>query len=298
MPASHEIIDRYLVYLRVEKGLAANTLQAYSADVNDFFQFAEQKGGLGPEAITEQTLLEYALSLSKRRMRHATLARRIVALRRFFQFAHERAYLKADPAKNLDSPRRQLKLPAFLNRSEMDQLLQEPDLKKPEGLRDRTMLEILYATGLRVSELVGLQPAMVNRDHGYIRTVGKGNKERIVPLGKTALDFHSRYLEEARPLLAKLRDSGHLFLTRRGSGMTRQTFWNMIKRRARMAGIKKNVTPHTIRHSFATHLLEGGADLRSLQMMLGHSDISTTQIYTHVSGSRLREVHQKFHPRP
>ena len=139
---------------------------------------------------------------------------------------------------------------------------------------------------------------MVNRDHGYIRTVGKGNKERIVPLGKTALDFHSRYLEEARPLLAKLRDSGHLFLTRRGSGMTRQTFWNMIKRRARMAGIKKNVTPHTIRHSFATHLLEGGADLRSLQMMLGHSDISTTQIYTHVSGSRLREVHQKFHPRP
>lgn len=297
-PKATSLLDRYLVHLRVEKGLSTNTLQAYNTDLLDFFDFIERNKITELSQVSQEHLLLYALHLSKRQLQHATLARKIVSLRRFFSFAAERGHLKADPAQRVESPRRQLKLPSVLSRSELEVLLKQPDLQTPAGLRDRTMLEFLYAAGLRVSELVSLRPEFVNRQHGYIRTTGKGSKERIVPLGKSALAFHEQYLAEARPHLARHRDSGHLFLSRRGHGLTRQGFWTRLKAHGRRAGIKKNISPHTLRHSFATHLLEGGADLRSVQTMLGHSDIATTQIYTHVSGKRMREVHEKFHPRP
>jgi integrase/recombinase XerD len=296
-PESMTLLDRYLIHLRVEKGLARNTLQAYNTDLIDFFNFLEKEKKDDLSQVDAELLLKYAIHLSKRRVQNATLARKIVSLRRFFAFAVERNFLKKDPTQLMDSPKRRLKLPSFLSRSELEELLKQADLKKPEGLRDRTMLEFLYAAGLRISELVSLRPEYVNRQHGYIRTTGKGSKDRIVPLGKSAMNFHQQYLDCARPLLAKHHDSGHLFLSRRGHGLSRQGFWKRLKHYGFKAGIKKNISPHTLRHSFATHLLEGGADLRSVQTMLGHSDISTTQIYTHVSGSRLREIHQKFHPR-
>lgn len=301
MPLSSELtnlLDRYLIHLRVEKGLAGKTLQAYNTDLIDFFRFLEKQKIQELSHVTQESLFKYAIDLSKRQIRHTTIARKIVSLRRFFVFAVEGNYLKEDPAKLIESPGCQLKLPCVLSRHELEELFKQPDLKTPEGLRDRTMLEFLYAAGLRVSELVSLRPEYVNRQHGYIRTTGKGSKDRIIPIGKIALKFHQQYLEEARPHLAKKRDGAHLFLSRRGQGLSRQAFWTRIKKYGRAAGIKKNISPHTLRHSFATHLLEGGADLRSVQTMLGHSDISTTQIYTHVTGSRLREVHEKFHPRP
>ena len=290
-------LDRYLVHLRVEKGLATNTIEAYNADLMDFYDYLARLKITQLHQITQEKLLEYVISLSKRPIQHTTLARKVVSLRRFFAFLVERNQLKEDPAKRMDSPQRQLKLPSVLSRSELEELLKQPDLKRPEGLRDRTMLEFLYASGLRVSELVGLRPEFINNQHGYIRTIGKGAKERIIPMGKSALAYYQHYLETARPKLARKRDSGQLFLSRRGNGMSRQSVWERLRTYARQAGIKKPISPHTLRHSFATHLLEGGADLRSLQMMLGHSDISTTQIYTHVSGSRLKEIHQKYHPR-
>lgn len=292
-----EILDRYLIYLRVEKGLASNTVQAYSSDLADFSRFLGKRKLHALSEVDQETLLEYAITLSRRQVRHATLARKVVALRQFFQFAALREGLKKDPTRQLEAPRRQIKLPTVLSRDELESLLAQPDLTSAIGMRDRTMLELFYATGLRVSELTSLRPEAVNRQHGHVRTIGKGSKERIVPIGRVGLDFCRRYLEEARPELAQKADSGHLFLSRRGRPLSRQGVWNLLKKYALMAGIGKNVTPHSLRHSFATHLLEGGADLRSVQTMLGHADISTTQIYTHVTGKRLREVHEKFHPR-
>lgn len=293
----NELLDRYLVYLRVEKGLASNTLQAYRSDLNEFFKFLKKQKITDLAKLDQELLLTYAIRLSQSTLQHNSLARKIVSLRRFFAFAVDRSFLTKDPSNLIESPKQHMKLPSFLSRKELDALMQQANTDTTEGLRDRTMLEFLYAAGLRVSELISLRPEFINRQHGYLRTTGKGSKDRIVPLGKVAMGFHQRYLQEARPKLSRHRDSGHLFLSRRGRGLSRQAFWKRVKHYAQLAGIKKNISPHTLRHSFATHLLEGGADLRSVQMMLGHSDISTTQIYTHVTGSRLREVHQKFHPR-
>jgi len=282
----------------VERGLAAKTVQAYHSDLTDFWGFAVRHK-VGELAQLEAALtLRYVLSLSKRRLAPASMARKIVALRQFFQYCIKRQWLKKDPSEALESPQQASKLPHFLSRAEMEHLLNQPDLKTATGLRDRTMLEFLYAAGLRVSELVGLRPEQVDLSQGYVRTTGKGSKDRVVPLGSSSLQFMKRYLEEARPHLIRLRDEGPLFLTQRGRGMTRQAFWARIKKYAKIAGLKRSTSPHTIRHSFATHLLEGGADLRSVQAMLGHADIATTQIYTHVTGKRLRETHAKYHPRP
>ncbi len=296
-PELANILDLFLIHIRVEKGLSANTLQAYSQDLIDFFIFLEKKKLTKLDHVSQENLVDYVLALNKRHMAHASLARKIVSLRQLFGFAKNRGLLKEDPSQLIDSPKKSLRLPHTLSRDELDQVMQQPDEKKPDGLRDRTMLEFVYAAGLRASELVALRPESVNRQHGYIRTIGKGSKERIIPLGKVALAYYQRYLTEGRPLLARQGDTGHLFLSRRGRGMSRQGFWSRIKHYAKKAGLQKSIYPHSLRHSFATHLLEGGADLRSVQVMLGHADISTTQIYTHVSGSRLRKVHEQCHPR-
>ncbi len=298
VPTADEALDRFLIYLRIEKGLAANTVSAYSTDLVAWFRFAGTKKKPQLTSWNTPLLLQYVISLSKRQLKATTLARKIVTLRQFFNFCLREKYLTEDPTTSLDTPQKGLKLPNVLSRSDLEKLLQQPDLKTPEGLRDRTMLEFLYATGLRVSELIQLRPEQIHLQQGYLRTTGKGSKDRVVPLGKSCLTFYRRYLEEGRPQLVKARDGGFIFLTRRGGRLTRQAFWTLLKKRARAAGIRQTISPHTLRHSFATHLLEGGADLRSVQAMLGHADIATTQIYTHVTGKRLREIHQKFHPRP
>lgn len=288
----------FLIELKVEKGLAKKTAEAYRTDLTDFFHFVRRTRCQGLSDIDRSLLLRYLLSLSDRHLAHATLARRVVSLRQFFQFCVKKKWLSQNPAEVLATPNRTLKLPHYLNQRELQALFAQADLNKPLGLRDRTMLEFLYAAGLRVSELVALTPGQVEPRHGYVRTTGKGSKDRVVPLGSTCLSFYQRYLGEARPQLTRRGDDGRLFLTRAGQGMTRQAFWERIKKYALTAGLKRDISPHTLRHSFATHLLEGGADLRSVQAMLGHADISTTQIYTHVTGKRLREIHQRFHPRP
>jgi integrase/recombinase XerD len=293
----HHALDRLIMFLQVEKGLAPNTLQAYSSDLQDFLGWLSEHKFTQLKHLTNEVLIQYVLHLSGSGMAHTSLARKVVSLRRYCSFLTEEKLIREDPAQLLESPKRPLRLPKYLSRDEITRLFLEPDELKPEGLRDRTMLEFVYAAGLRVSELVQLRPESINRQHGYVRTLGKGSKERIVPLGTEAIEYHRRYLDEARHRFTKNRDSGHLFLTRRGSGMSRQTFWNRLKQYGVTAGIKKNITPHSLRHSFATHLLEGGADLRSVQMMLGHADISSTQIYSHVTGARLRELHEKCHPR-
>jgi len=229
------------------------------------------------------------------------MARCLVSIRMFYRFLVSEGNIESNPARLLGIPKMYQHLPDVLSRDEMDSLLMQPDITTALGKRDKAIVEILYATGLRVTELIGLTMYNINLEVGAIRTIGKGSKERIIPMGSKAMDSLKKYLQESRPLLLKKRyatGGSHLFLNSRGSPITRQGVWKIIKKYALMAAITKSVTPHTLRHSFATHLLEGGADLRSVQIMLGHADISTTQIYTHVTGGRLKEIHEKYHPRP
>ncbi|MBC2742269.1 MAG: tyrosine recombinase XerD [Desulfosarcina sp.] len=224
-------------------------------------------------------------------------ARHLVSLRGFFKFLTNEKIIEKNPAKQIDLPKTGLQLPDVLTVADVEALIHTPDRNKPEGLRDAAMLELLYGAGLRVSELILLEMTGINLEAGFVRVFGKGSKERVVPVGRMALTAVQDYLDRSRPLLLKNRSSVYLFVTRRGSAMTRQSFWNLIGRYGRLAKLKKKVTPHSLRHSFATHLLEGGADLRAIQMMLGHADISTTQIYTHVAHRQLVEAHKKYHPR-
>jgi integrase/recombinase XerD len=285
----------FLEYLAVEKGLAQNTILAYSRDLGKFLGFVKKEklalAGVGEEAVVRFVHQQSRAGLSARSM-----ARLISALKSFFKFLILSGFLKKDPASELTTPSTWLALPKVLTVKEVEALLRAPDEKKPQGLRDRAMLEVLYGSGLRVSELVSLRPADVNLGEGFLICRGKGGKERIVPLGREACSSVGRYLREVRPRFES-GPSPFLFLTRRGKEFTRQGFWKLLRRHAGTAGLAAGVSPHILRHSFATHLLERGADLRSVQLMLGHSQITTTQIYTHVSRERLRRIYDQFHPR-
>ncbi|MGA2363456.1 MAG: site-specific tyrosine recombinase XerD [Candidatus Aminicenantales bacterium] len=296
-PASSpgDTLRLFLEYLAVEKGLAQNTILAYSRDLGKFLDFVKKEklalAGAGEEAVVRFVHQQSRAGLSARSM-----ARLISALKSFFKFLILSGFLKKDPASELTTPSTWLTLPKVLTVKEVEALLRAPDEKKPQGLRDRAMLEVLYGSGLRVSELVSLRPADVNLGEGFLICRGKGGKERIVPLGREACSSVGRYLREVRPRFES-GPSPFLFLTRRGKEFTRQGFWKLLRRHAGTAGLAAGISPHILRHSFATHLLERGADLRSVQLMLGHSQITTTQIYTHVSRERLRRVYDQFHPR-
>ena len=296
MTEQERIFLSYLNYLRVERGLSANTLEAYRRDILDFLSFLNEKKLALPD-VRKGELSGYLQTLYAR-LSARSVARKIVSLRSFYRYLLLDRHVTEDPTENLDSPRTWRSLPKYLTLPEVDLLLLQPDIEVPLGLRDRTMLEVLYATGLRVTELVRLRTAEVNLEVGFLRTQGKGSKERLVPIGDSALGFIRRYLADARPqLLRKRLNSPFLFVTRQGKPMSRQYFWMMIVKYGKQAAIGKPLTPHVLRHSFATHLLERGADLRAVQMMLGHADISTTQIYTHVTRERLKQVYDKYHPR-
>lgn len=288
--------ESYLNYLRVERGLANNTIEAYRRDLSDFLAFLGSRE-TGLERVGKPEIIEYLQHLYGA-LSPASVARKIVSLRSFFRFLLLDGYLGSDPTETLESPRTWRGLPKYLTSDEVVALLNQPDLETPHGLRDRAMLEVLYATGLRVSELVKLKTSEINFDVGFLQTMGKGSKERIVPIGDSALTFTRRYIDDARPHFLKRRTPRpELFLTQQGKSMTRQNFWLILTKFGKALGIEQKLSPHVLRHSFATHLLENGADLRAVQMMLGHADISTTQIYTHVTRERLKKIYDRFHPR-
>ncbi|MBI2087696.1 MAG: site-specific tyrosine recombinase XerD [Deltaproteobacteria bacterium] len=290
-------IDAFLAMLAAEKGLSRNTLEAYSRDLNRTADFLRGRRIAAWEEAQAHHLRSYLSWLHDRRLSARSVARNVVALRQFYRFLEQEEIIGENPLPPLLLPKAATKLPHALGRDEVRVLLAEPDPSTPLGLRDQAMIELLYATGLRVSELVSLQTHQIDLQGDYLTVRGKGAKVRLVPFGRWAREGLVRYLREARPRLLRGRTSAFLFVTRSGRPLTRQGFWKLIRGYARAAGIEKRVTPHTLRHSFATHLLEGGADLRSVQSMLGHADISTTQIYTHLSRTHLKEVHRKYHPR-
>lgn len=284
---------QFLDHLTVERGLAAASVAAYRADLRLFFEGC----GKGPKEVAREDVRAFLARQRADGHSAATAARRLVALRTFYRFLQLERQVQEDPTENVDSPRGLKRLPQYLTAEEVERLLASPEVVSPTGLRNRAILEVLYATGIRVSELTGLTLERYNPEAGYILVMGKGSKERVVPLGEVAQDWVERYRAESRPKLLKKRASHALFVSTRGAGMSRQMVWIMIGAYARQAGIAKHLSPHTLRHSFATHLLEHGADLRSVQLLLGHSDISTTQIYTHVEQERLKRIYRQYHPR-
>jgi len=286
----------FLEYLRVEKGLAANSVVAYQRDLVELMEFVRKISRELTE-VRRDDLRNFLASLHRRGLSARSVARHLVSLRNFFRFLVKEGKVRQDPTRDIDAPRIGQRLPKYMTTDEVDALLQQPDPSTPLGLRDKAMLELLYATGLRVSELIGLSWNDLEINLGVLRCRGKGNKERLIPVGKSALRAVEAYMQQGRPALAKGRESPFLFLNRRGGGLSRVGFWMLIVRYGRAAGILTDITPHEVRHSFATHLLERGADLRSVQIMLGHSDISTTQIYTHVLKERLKLVYHEHHPR-
>jgi integrase/recombinase XerD len=290
------VIERFVDALWLEHGLSANTLAAYRADIEAFAAWlgAEQRT---LATVGREELAAYMRRLVERGFRPRTTARLVSSLRRFYRYLLREKLIAEDPTAQLAAPRLGRALPKSLTEAQVEQLLAAPDVSTDLGLRDRAMLETLYATGLRVSELVGLTLSQVSLDAGVVRVIGKGDKERIVPLGEEAIRWLQHYLGEARPTLVRGRATTALFPTARGGAMTRQAFWYTVKRHARGAGITTSLSPHTLRHAFATHLLNHGADLRVVQLLLGHADLSTTQIYTHVARERLKALHARHHPR-
>jgi integrase/recombinase XerD len=291
------VVIKYLDYLAVEKGLSKNTLESYGRDIGKYVNFLESKGVAGFSAAGRAEMRELVERLKRSGLSSASVARTLAAVKGLHRFLLLEGLSKTDPTEALETPKRGLQLPKALTGAEVEAILGAPSGGGPEAIRDRAMLETMYAAGLRVSELVGLPIGGVNFEVGFLKVTGKGSKDRLIPLGQAALSAIREYLEASRPLLLKQRESPALFVTRRCAGMTRQGFWKIIGKYARKAGIKKGISPHMLRHSFATHLLEHGADLRSVQMMLGHADISTTQIYTKVEVSRLKKMHEEMHPR-
>ncbi|MDD3313233.1 site-specific tyrosine recombinase XerD [Pseudodesulfovibrio sp.] len=290
---THHWVDRYLEHVLIEKGLSENSLVSYSQDLTALLAFlADKKFRL--EDITDKTLFLYLTHLRARGLKNRSLARHLSSLRGFFAFAVQEKWYKEDPGQLLDNPKLPKKLPEFLTREEIGRVLALPD-DSPLGLRDRAMLEVLYAAGLRVSELIGMRVLDYDPQVGLLKVFGKGAKERLVPIHFTAQKVLNAYLDTVRPGFKPSED--FMFLNRSGKGLTRQGVWKLIKKYAEQAGIKRSISPHTFRHSFATHLLEGGADLRTVQILLGHADISATEIYTHIQAGRLRAMHQQFHPR-
>ncbi|MHB1352750.1 MAG: site-specific tyrosine recombinase XerD [Thiobacillus sp.] len=291
------LIDRFCDHLWLEDGLAELTLAAYRRDLKRFAGWLETTRTRTLDAAVTGDVEAYLGWRFARHVRPRSAARYTSALKRFYRYLLRENLIAADPTLNLDSPKLPRSLPASLTEADVERLLERADSATPQGLRDRAMLETLYATGLRVSELVGLKLSALNLDDGVLRVTGKGNKDRLVPLGEEAVRRLRRYLAEARPQLLRRQVSDAVFVTPRGAAMTRQAFWYLIKRRAAAAGITRPLSPHTLRHAFATHLLNHGADLRVVQMLLGHSDISTTQIYTHVARERMKRLHATHHPR-
>jgi integrase/recombinase XerD len=292
-------IAAFLTHVRVEKGLSANTVSAYRRDLFKFDEFAKKRK-LALEAVRSDDLVDFLASLYRQKLESRTVARHLVTLRNFFRYAQVQELIAEDPCLNLESPKIRRSLPGYLRLEEVEKILARPDEKTPLGLRDRAMLEVLYSTGLRVSELISLRVMDVDRSAGCIRCIGKGDKERIVPIGKRALSLVERYLRDARPrLIGKKQQPSApaLFINSRGGTLSRVGVWKILSAYGRQAGLRVALTPHMLRHSFATHLLERGADLRSVQLMLGHSDISTTQIYTHVVEERLKQIYKAHHPR-
>jgi integrase/recombinase XerD len=292
-----QILDQYLHYLIIEKGLSKNTIEAYRHGLNRFFDHLRRKGIQEIGSVGKFDIRAFLLALKGKGLSTKTVVRDLSAIRTFFRFLIQEEILEANPVEEIESPKMAKTLPEILTLKEVEQLLEQPDLRTPLGVRDRAMLEVLYATGMRVSELVHLSVNQVNLESGYVVIYGKGSKERMVPLGSEAMKWVTLYLQTTRQGLAKGKESHFLFINRSGRGMSRQRFWKNIKNYGLKAGLRKRITPHLLRHSFASHLLERGADLRSVQMMLGHVDISTTQIYTHVTGERLKKIHQRYHPR-
>ena len=289
-------IRTFLTCLRVEKGLSENTIKAYHRDIQKFAEFAVSRK-LQTRDVSRSDIVDFLGSLYRRGLDSRSVARHLVTIRNFFRFSLVEGYIEDDPAATIESPRFRQSLPEFLTLEEVERLLRQPDMSTPIGLRDRALIELLYSAGLRVSELCGIRVEDLQMDAGFLRCVGKGNKERLVPVGKQALSILQKYLREARPQLLRGGSSPYLFLNQRGRKLDRIAFWKLLGIYGRKAGLRKALTPHMLRHTFATHLLDRGADLRSVQMMLGHSDISTTQIYTHVVEERLKQVYKAHHPR-
>ncbi|KAF0221792.1 MAG: integrase/recombinase [Geobacteraceae bacterium] len=293
----NDYLDLFLNYLLVEKGLAANTLEAYSRDIGTYLGFLDSRGCGSIDSVRPLDVAAFIANLKDAGLSPRSRARALSAVRMFHRFLVTENYCAANPTSIVEAPKSLSKLPSILTAREVERLLAAPMGDGSAEVRDRAMLELLYATGLRVSELVSLKVRDVNMDAGYVLTMGKGGKERLVPMGESARSVLAEYVSTVRLKGDKWSDNRYLFLSRLGDRMTRQAFWNIIKKRASGAGIAKNISPHTLRHSFATHLLENGADLRSVQIMLGHADLSTTQIYTHITRERLKRLHEEFHPR-
>ncbi len=292
-----QLLDSFLTYLTIEKGLSKNTLESYGRDVRKFLLFLEEGQIKTIQEIKYENILDFLSHFKKQGFSDTTTVRTIVSIKQFFKYLLLEKIIKEDPTSQIRTPKMKKSIPGVISLEDVERVLASPNESTPEGIRDLAMLEVLYATGIRVSELIWLKLNEVNFEMGFVIVYGKGSKERIVPIGKQAQEKLRTYMELSRPLLLKSRDSKELFVTRRAKAMTRQGFWKLIKNYALKAGITKQISPHTMRHSFATHLLERGADLRTIQIMLGHSDISTTQIYTHVENERLKEIHKKYHPR-
>ena len=292
-----DVLDAYLNYLIVEKGLARNTLEAYGRDLGRYADFVVRRGAKDWQEVTPELLVAFLEQTRKGGLASVSMNRNLVAIRGFHKYLMQEKLADTNPVANIELAKGWMRLPDTLSQEEMARLLKEPGRATPTAIRDTAMLELLYATGLRVSELIALDMKHINWQVGYLIAFGKGDKERIVPIGQVAYEAVKSYVDQVRPTLLKGNMSDVLFLNRRGERLTRQGFWKIVRFYTLRAGLLKKVHPHTFRHSFASHLLEGGADLRSVQMMLGHADISTTQIYTHISGERLKSIHKKCHPR-
>ena len=297
MTAEEGLLDQFAEALWLEDGLSRNTLESYRRDLRLFARWLAAERGKSLLHVQRMDLLDYLAYRFQRKTRPRSAARLLSSLKRFYRYLMRENQIPADPTLQIDSPKLPRTLPKILTEQDVDALLDTPNVEMPLGLRDKAMLEALYASGLRVSELVTMTFAQLSLDMGVVRVMGKGSKERLVPVGEEALSWIARYIHDARPSILAGRQAEALFVTSRGAAMTRQGFWYLIRRYARQAGIRREISPHTLRHAFATHLLNHGADLRVVQLLLGHSDISTTQIYTHIARERLKQLHAKHHPR-
>lgn len=292
-----EELNDYLHYLTIERGLSLNTRKSYERDLAQYLHFLEKKKIAAWQDVDRFIVISYLEKMHGENKAPATVTRMITSLRRFHQFLRQERITDHDPMQHIDTPKKAQKLPSTLSLKEVERLIEAPDTTKNLGIRDRAILEVMYATGMRVSELIGLKLSDLHLSLGLVQTIGKGDKERIIPLGDYAIQWLERYLDEVRPLLVKDATEVHVFVNNHGSGLSRQGIWKNLKQLVREAGITKEVTPHTLRHSFATHLLENGADLRTVQELLGHADISTTQIYTHITKKRMTDVYKQHFPR-
>lgn len=293
----NEEINDYLHYLTIERGLSLNTRKSYERDLLQYLHYLEDEQITSWQDVDRYVVINYLEKMHDEKKAPATVTRMITSLRRFHQFLRQERLTDHDPMQHIDTPKKVQKLPSTLSLTEVERLIETPDTTQNLGIRDRAILEVMYATGMRVSELVGLKLSDLHLSLGLVQTLGKGDKERIIPLGDYAIQWLERYLDEARPLLVANPSEMHVFVNHHGTGLSRQGIWKNLKQLVREAGINKEVTPHTLRHSFATHLLENGADLRTVQELLGHADISTTQIYTHITKKRMTDVYKQHFPR-